>query len=242
MKIISWNVNSIRARIENFLDVAKKFNPDIFLLQETRVDDPQFPFGAFSNLGYNIKIKGQKGRNGVAIFSKFRIEDAEDDFCEEARFLHAFTGGIFVTCVYVPNGQEVGAPMYYYKLEFLEKLREKMLQLKDEIYVVGGDFNVGPYPRDIYIKGYDGIAGSEPERRAVAEIRSAGFKDMLENDGYTWWSYRQRDFKLNNGFRLDHFYMPHKAQEVFAEGRVLTEVREQQRPSDHAPIYCELKV
>lgn len=242
MKIISWNVNSIRARIENFLDVAKKFNPDIFLLQETRVDDPQFPFDAFSNLGYNIKIKGQKGRNGVAIFSKFRIEDAEDDFCEEARFLHAFTGGIFVTCVYVPNGQEVGAPMYYYKLEFLEKLREKMLQLKDEIYVVGGDFNVGPYPRDIYIKGYNGIAGSEPERRAIAEIRNAGFKDMLESDGYTWWSYRQRDFKLNNGFRLDHFYMPQRAQEAFVEGRVLTEVREQQRPSDHAPIYCELKV
>lgn len=242
MKIISWNVNSIRARIENFLDVAKKFNPDVFLLQETRVDDPQFPFDAFSSLGYNIAIKGQKGRNGVAIFSKFRIEDVEDDFCEEARFLHAFTGGIFVTCVYVPNGQEVGAPKYYYKLEFLEKLKNKMLHLKDEIYVVGGDFNVGPYPCDIYIKGYDGIAGSELERRAIAEIRNAGFKDMLESGGYTWWSYRQRDFKLNNGFRLDHFYMPYKSQLLFLNGRVLNEVRGQEHPSDHAPIYCELKV
>lgn len=241
MKIISWNVNSIRARIENFLEVAQEFNPDIFLLQETRVDDPQFPFNAFDDLGYNIEIKGQKGRNGVAIFSKYPIEDAESDFCEEARFLHAFTGGIYVTCVYVPNGQEVGAPQYFYKLDFLKKLKDKMLQLKNETYVIGGDFNVGPYPQDIYIKGYVGIAGSEPERRAIAEIRAAGFADMLEHEGYTWWSYRQRDFKLNNGFRLDHFYMPPKTQELFVSGRVLTEVRAREHPSDHAPICCEIR-
>lgn len=241
MKIISWNVNSIRARIENFLEVAREFNPDVFLLQETRVDDPQFPFDAFDTLGYNIEIKGQKGRNGVAIFSKHPIEAVENDFCEEARFLHAFTGGIYVTCVYVPNGQEVGAPQYFYKLDFLEKLKNKMLQFKDEIYVAGGDFNVGPYPRDIYIKGYAGIAGSELERRAIAEIRNAGFSDMLEHGGYTWWSYRQRDFKLNNGFRLDHFYMAPRTQGLFVEGRVLTEIRSREHPSDHAPIYCEIK-
>jgi exodeoxyribonuclease-3 len=242
MKIISWNVNSIRARLDNFIAVAKEFNPDVFLLQETRVDDPQFPFDMFDVSGYNIEIKGQKGRNGVAIFSKHEIDLIDDNFCEEARFLHVFTGGIFTTCVYVPNGQEVGAEQYYYKLEFLENLKKYMMNLKNEIYVVGGDFNVAPYPKDVYIKNYNGIAGSEPERQAIANIRDIGFNDMLSNCGYTWWSYRQRDFKLNNGFRLDHFYMSPKAQNLFVNGRVLTEVREQKRPSDHAPIYCELNL
>lgn len=242
MKIISWNVNSIRARIENFLEVAKEFNPDIFLLQETRVDDSQFPFVFFDGLGYNIQIKGQKGRNGVAIFSKYPIEDIEDNFSEDARFLHAFTGGIFITCVYVPNGQEIGFPQYYYKLDFLEKLRNKMLSLKDEILVVGGDFNVGPFPKDIYINGYEGIAASLPERQAIIRIRESGFKDMLEDSGYTWWSYRQRSFEKNYGFRLDHFYMSPKAQELFSFGRVLNEVRARPHPSDHAPIYCELRM
>ncbi len=242
MRIISWNVNSIRARMEGFLKAVKEYEPDIFLLQETRVEDASFPYEYIEDCGYNIAVKGQKGRNGVAIFSKHIIEEVDSSFCEEARYIEALTGGIFVASVYVPNGQEVGADAYYYKLDFLNDLKDKFASFKDEIFVVGGDFNVGPYPCDIYIKGYDGIAGSEQERQAIAELRSVGYTDELEKDGYTWWSYRQRDFKKDNGFRLDHFYLSPKAHSLFTEGQVLRDVREYERPSDHAPILCELKI
>ncbi|MDR1551774.1 MAG: exodeoxyribonuclease III [Holosporaceae bacterium] len=240
MKIISWNVNSIRARVENFLEVAKRENPDIFLLQETRVEDQQFPSEYFDDLGYNAAVKGQKGRNGVAIFSKYPLEDISGDFSEEARYLEAFTGGIFVASIYVPNGQEVNAPQYFYKLDFLENLQQKFTNLKGEIFVAGGDYNVAPYPQDIYIEGYDGITASQREREAVKCFRDIGYQDPLEDNGYTWWSYRQCGFKKNNGFRIDQFYLSPRAQKLFTGGSVLRYARELNRPSDHAPIACEL--
>ncbi len=241
MKIVSWNANSIRARLESFAQLAEIHNPDIILLQETRVEDHQFPREAIEDFGYNLAIKGQKGRNGVAICSKYPIEEVYSDFCEEARYIEAFTGGIFISSIYVPNGQEVDCPQYYYKLEFLRNLVNYLEKFRDEVFIMGGDFNVGPYPQDIYIKGYDGIAGSQRERDAIADIRAAGYKDVLENGGYTWWSYRQRGFKKNNGFRLDQFYMNQHSQKLFKGGEVLLDIRTLERPSDHAPIMCEIE-
>jgi len=241
MKIISWNVNSIRARIDNFLEVAKRENPDVFLLQETRVEDHAFPFEPLEDAGYNVVIKGQKGRNGVAICSRHIIEEVDSNFSEEARYIEAFTGGMFVASVYVPNGQEVGVDQYFYKLDFLQNLQEKFHHFKNEIFIAGGDYNVAPYPKDIYIEGYEGITGSPPEREAVKNLRDIGYWDSLENKGFTWWSYRQRGFKKDNGFRIDQFYLSPKAQELFLSGEVLRYVRELERPSDHAPIMCELK-
>jgi exodeoxyribonuclease-3 len=240
MKIVSWNVNSIRARLNSLQVLAEKYSPDVILLQETRVEDHLFPREAIEDLGYNLAIKGQKARNGVAICSKHPIEEVYSDFSDEARYIEAFTGGIFVASVYVPNGQEVDYPQYFYKLEFLDKFIEYLKKFQDEVFVLGGDFNVGPHPEDIYIKNYDGIAGTQRERDAIAKLRDSGFKDVLEKEGYTWWSYRQRGFKKNNGFRLDHFYLNQKTCDVFNGGSVLTDIRELERPSDHAPIMCEL--
>ncbi|MDR1236049.1 MAG: endonuclease/exonuclease/phosphatase family protein [Holosporaceae bacterium] len=241
MKIISWNVNSIRARIENFLEVAQRENPDIFLLQETRVEDSVFPMSYFEDLGYNIEIRGEKSRNGVAIFSKYPLEEVKSDLSEEARYLEAYTNGIFVASVYVPNGKEVDFPQYFYKLDFLADLKNKFLEFANEIFVAGGDYNVAPYPEDIYIKGYEGIAGSPREREAVKELRDIGYEDPMEKQGFTWWSYRQRDFKKDNGFRIDQFYLSPNARKLFSSGEVLRYARELNRPSDHAPIMCELK-
>jgi exodeoxyribonuclease-3 len=241
MKIISWNVNSIRARIENFLEVARRENPDIFLLQETRTEDSKFPKEYFEDLGYNIAVKGEKSRNGVAIFSKYPLEEVKSDISEEARYLEAFTGGIFVASVYVPNGREVDCDQYFYKLDFLNDLKKKFSDYADEIFVAAGDYNVAPYPRDIYIKGYEGIAGSLREREAIKCLRDVGYKDQLEDSGFTWWSYRQRDFKKDNGFRLDQFYLSPGAQKLFSDGKVLRYARESIKPSDHAPVMCELK-
>lgn len=242
MRLISWNVNSIRARIENFLKIAKEYSPDFFLLQETRVEDTLFPLEYFEDLGYNVALKGQKGRNGVAICSRHMLEEVKSDFCDEARYIEAFSGGIFVASVYVPNGQEVNTAPYYHKLDFLQKLRDKFLNFQNEIFVAGGDFNVAPHAKDVYIADYDGIAASLRERDAIKAIREIGFQDILQDKGYTWWDYRHRGFSKDHGFRLDHFYLSRKAYDVFVDGNVLRSAREFERPSDHAPILCELRI
>ena len=242
MRIVSWNVNSIRVRLENFSELVRKYAPDVVLLQETRIEDEKFPREYIEDWGYNLAAYGQKARNGVAICSKFLLEEVNFDFAEEARYIEAFTGGIFVASVYVPNGQEVGCPNYFQKLEFLSNFREYLKKFDNDLFVLGGDFNVGPYPRDIYIPNYDGIAGSAPERAEIEKLRETGFIDLLKDKGFTWWSYRQRDFKRNNGFRLDHFYVKQKTHELVTNSQVLTDIRELERPSDHAPIMCDIKI
>lgn len=242
MKIISWNVNSIRARVDHLITVAKEYNPDIFLLQETRIENSLFPLDYLDDLGYNMKCQGQKGRNGVAIFSKHIIEDVNTDFCEEARYIEAFTGGAYVSSVYVPNGQYIDSQQYYYKLDFLKDLKERFLQFKDEVFIAGGDFNVTPHAIDACDMISEGILCSSKEREAISQIRKAGFKDALEGKGYTWWDYRHGAFRRNLGLRIDHFYLSQKAQDIFVDGEVLKSVRALQRPSDHAPIICELRI
>ncbi|MDR2794811.1 MAG: endonuclease/exonuclease/phosphatase family protein [Holosporaceae bacterium] len=243
MKIISWNVNSIRARIDPVITVLNKFRPDVLLLQETRVEDHAFPVEYFEDLGYNIALKGQKGKNGVAIFSKHILEEVNGNFSSEARYLEAFTGGVFVASVYVPNGQMIGAEQYLHKLDFLRDLEEKFAVFADEIFVAGGDFNVAPYPQDAPTPDHKGIMCSEPERDLIKNIRDAGFSDILEQKGRTWWDYRRpSNFAQDVGFRLDHFYLSSKANELFKNGEVIRFARELPRPSDHAPIICELSI
>ena len=245
MKIISWNVNSVRARIENLLDVIRKISPDVILLQETKVKDELFPAEFFEEFSYNVAVRGEKektGRNGVAIFSKHILEDVKTDFCEDARYIEAYTGGAFVSSIYVPNGQEIGAEQYNYKLDFLARLKERFLQFKDEIFVAGGDFNVAPHAVDTYIKGYEDIMASPAERKLISDIREAGFSDALQNKGFTWWDYRRAGFQKDNGFRLDHFYLSPKAAEIFSSGEVVRYARGLVRPSDHAPIECEINI
>lgn len=245
MRIISWNVNSVRARIENLLEVIKKQSPDVLLLQETKVKDELFPVEFFEDAGYNLTFRGEKintGRNGVAIFSKHVLEDVRIDFCDEARYIEAYTGGIFVASVYVPNGQGIGMAQYDYKLQFLEQLKERISEYKNEIFVIGGDFNVAPYENDTYLENYNEIMCSAAERKLIAEIREANFTDALADKGFTWWDYRGFEFKKNKGFRLDHFYLSPPAQEIFSDGEVLKFARGLPRPSDHAPIQCNLEL
>lgn len=240
MKIISWNINSIRVRIEHFITVINKYNPDVFLLQETKVEDALFPFHFMDDLGYNIKVYGQKARNGVAVFSKHSLEDVKTDFCEEARYIEVFTGGAYIASVYVPNGQYIDSEQYVYKLHFLNELKERFLSFKDEIFIAGGDFNVAPYENDVYEPQANGLLCSAKERLAIQKIRESGFKDILEEKGYTWWDYRHIAFKKNHGLRIDQFYLSKKAQQLYLNGEVLKEIRALPRPSDHAPILCEI--
>jgi exodeoxyribonuclease-3 len=230
-------------RIEHLVAVTQEYRPDILLLQETRVDNNQFPFDLLEDLGYNIAIRGQKTRNGVAIFSKYPVEDVKSDFYEEARYIEAYTGGIFVASVYVPTGQTEDAEQYYYKLDFLRDLGRRLVTFNDEIFVLGGDFNVAPYLDDTHQRRNCGIICSPRERAMVEAIRDLGFKDVLEKKGFTWWDYRfKTNFSKDLGYRLDHFYLSPKAHPLFVDGEVLRPVRSWQKPSDHAPILCELQL
>lgn len=242
MKIVSWNVNSIRARIEHLRIVAKEYEPDIFLLQETRVDNTHFPSEFLEDTKYNIAYRGEKARNGVAILSKYSIEDAKTDFCEEARYIEAFTGGIYVASIYVPNGRLVGSEHYDYKLQFLKDLKTRFLRFSNELFIAGGDFNVAPYPEDACQEAVceDTLCCSPKERDAVKQLRDIGFSDPLRGKGFTWWDYRFGSFKRNIGLRIDQFYLSSKVNDLFIGGDVLKSARALQKPSDHAPILCEI--
>lgn len=244
MKIVSWNVNSIRARIEHLRIVAQEYKPDVFLIQETRVDDSKFPFGFLEDLGYNISIRGEKARNGVAILSKYYIEEVKTDFCEEARYIEAFTGGVFVASVYVPNGRLVDSEHYYYKLDFLKDLKDRFTRFNGELFIAGGDFNVAPYLQDACEEAIcdDMLCCSPKERDAVKQLRDAGFSDPLRDKGFTWWDYRFGSFRRNIGLRIDQFYLSPKANELFVGGDVLKSARALEKPSDHAPIFCEISI
>lgn len=244
MKIVSWNVNSVRVRAEHLRFVAGEYHPDVFLLQETRVDDSAFPLDLLEDLGYNLSFRGEKARNGVAILSKHAIEDVRKDFCEEARYIEAFTGGVYVASIYVPNGRAVGADHYFYKLDFLKDLRERFMRFSGELFIAGGDFNVAPYANDAcdsVVNSLDMLCCSPPEREAVKQLRDAGFADPLPDKGFTWWDYRFGAFKRNIGMRIDQFYLSKKANDLFLGGDVLRDARALEKPSDHAPILCELK-
>lgn len=240
MKIASWNVNSIRVRLESFNYLIQQYDPDIILMQETRVEDSKFPFDYFEDTLYNIEILGMKARNGVAIFSKYPIEEVRKDFSEDARYISAFIGGIYIANVYVPNGTAIDSTQYYYKLDFIKGLRDRFLELKDEVFIAGGDFNVTPHKNDAWDPKAEGITCSPKEREALKLIRDAGFIDMLPDKGYTWWDYRNFGNARSHGLRLDHFYFSPKAYPLFSRGDVLRDVRGLVRPSDHAPIICEI--
>lgn len=243
MKIISWNVNSVRTRLAHLEYVVHEYRPDVFLLQETRVDDRAFPRDLLEDLGYNVAFRGEKARNGVAILSKNYLEDVKMDFCEEARYIEAFTGGIYVASIYVPNGRAVGADHYFYKLDFLRNLEARLAQMQNEIFVVGGDFNVAPYAKDACeeINCDELLCCSPKEREAVRCLRALGYTDPLSEKGFTWWDYRFGAFKRNIGLRIDQFYLSPKANELFLGGDVLKKVRALEKPSDHAPILCEIR-
>jgi exodeoxyribonuclease-3 len=261
MKIASWNINSVRARLDNLTTWLRETDPDVVLLQETKCVEEQFPREPLEDLGYTVAMSGQKSYNGVAILSKVGIEDVVttlpgDEGDLEARYIEAVVGGnVRVVSVYVPNGQDVGAEKYFYKLRFFERLSQylKHLLSYEETLVVGGDYNVAPTDYDVYDPELfqNRLLVSPEERAGFRSLLNLGLVDavrMLHPEGqtdntalYTWWDYRQGSFAKNNGFRIDHLLLsPQAVDKLFSVG-VDRFIREQEKPSDHAPIWCVLK-
>lgn len=255
MRLVSWNVNSITARLSHVTRYLKEKSPDVLLLQELKTRDESFPFEPLEDLGYNIVVYGQKSYNGVAILSKHPLDDVVrgiPDFDDEnARYISAFTGGVRVSSVYVPNGQSLDSDKYVYKMKFYEALNAHMKQLhtNDEDVFIGGDFNVAPDVRDIHDHKPkpDRILCSLREQEEWRKLIAAGYIDVFralhpDNDqAFSWWDYRAGSWEQNRGYRIDQFLANARGCDRVFQTGIDSETRSWERPSDHAPIWVEVK-
>src|SRR4051812_31999800 len=216
MRIVSWNINSLRRRQERFLGWLATTKPDVICLQETKCTDDQFPVLDLKAAGYYSAFHGQKSYNGVAIISKTELADVRASLCDEeddpqARVIAATIGQVRVYSVYAPNGQAVGSPAYDYKMKWYERLRNCLQrQERNRPLVVCGDFNVAPKDEDVYDPALwrGAIMCSDGERKAFQDLCGIGLVDTLrlhhsEAGLFTWWDYRMLAFPKNRGLRID---------------------------------------
>lgn len=257
--IATWNVNSVRPRLEHLLEWLKTFQPDVALLQETKVVNEAFPQEQVEELGYNLALNGQKTYNGVAILSKGPLEDISTTFPNnpdesQARYIEAITTientVLRVASVYVPNGQEVGSDKFAYKMAFLEALRKHLHTLLgyEEQLVVGGDYNVAPYPADVYNPDkLDGSVCYHPDERSrFRALQHLGLTDAFrathpDEHSFSWWDYRGGGWQNGKGMRIDHLLLSPQATDHLAESGIDADWRAKPKPSDHAPVWCKLQ-
>ncbi|MEN8236273.1 MAG: exodeoxyribonuclease III [Pseudomonadota bacterium] len=260
MKIATWNVNSIKARMPSVSEWLESANPDVVLLQEIKSTADTFPYSQLSHLGYNIEVVGQKTYNGVAILSKRPIEDIitklpGDSTDEQARYIEAVVGDVRVASVYVPNGQEVGSEKFAYKLAFYERLYRHVQTLLqyEEAFVIGGDYNVALNDEDVYDPKT--LAGkllfSLPERSCLRKILNLGLTDATRiihpasspqgQEMYSWWDYRAGSWANNNGMRIDYLLLSPQAADRLDDSQIDKLARGKTKASDHAPVWCSLR-
>ena len=260
MKIATWNVNSIRARLPNVLAWIDDAAPDVLLLQEIKTAAAAFPAAAFEERGYMCAVVGQKSYNGVAILSKHPLEDVtealpgdEDD--EQARYVEAWVdagggAGVRAASIYLPNGNPADSDKYPYKLAWMERLaaRAGVLLAGEEAAVLGGDYNVIPAPEDVYDPAaWAGDALFRPEtRRRFRALAHLGYTDAFralhgEAGRYSFWDYQGRAFEADRGLRIDHLMLSPQAADRLAACDIDPAPRGRERASDHTPVWCELR-
>ncbi len=253
MKIATWNVNSILARLPNVTRWLETAQPDVLCIQETKCADDKFPTLDFKAVGYDCLIFGQQSYNGVAILSKAGCASIqrgypEDDPTAHSRLLAADVAGIRVINVYIPNGQAVGSEKYNYKLNWMRRLRDLLDQNYDQEtpVLLCGDFNVAPEDRDVHDPRLwqNRVLCSEAERAALQHIKDWGFTDTFrlhieEGGHYSWWDYRAGGFRRNLGLRIDHIWVSSPLAKRSVSTWIDKEPRAWERPSDHAPVVAE---
>ncbi len=255
MKIATWNVNSVLARLPLVLRWLAATRPDVLCLQEIKCVDEKFPRAAFAELGYAAEVYGQPTYNGVAILSRTPCTEVQRGFPDDAtgahaRLLAATVGGVRVVNVYVPNGAFVGSDKYDFKLEWLRRLRKFF----DDGYsqqspaLLCGDFNVALEDRDAHDPELwrGKVLFSEREQSQLEEVRRWGFVDAFrlhveEGGHYSWWDYRAGSFRRNAGMRIDHIWVSEPLAARSTGAWIALETRGWERPSDHAPVVVELK-
>ena len=253
MKIISWNVNSVRARINNILEYIKKAKPDILLLQEIKTQDENFPYDEFKKIGYESHVYGQKSYNGVAIISKIEVKNIKKDFInDDLKQSRIITGEIqikkkkiILINIYVPNGNPVLSKKYEYKKNWLKKFifNTKKKLSENSNLLIAGDFNIIPEEIDVYdFKRYENDALGKLEiRKKFRELLNLGFKDIYRHMNknkheYTFWDYFAGSWEKNYGMRIDHFLLSNNIIENIKSININKEPRSKIKPSDHTPI------
>ena len=256
MRIVTWNVNSLKARIDRVEAWIRAVGPDVLCLQETKMADPAFPHERFEALGYESAHHGEGQWNGVAVISRVGLADVRPGFADgradpdpDARILWATCGGVRVASCYVPNGREVDHDHYRYKLDWLGRLHDDLVantDPADQPVVVVGDFNVAPDNRDVWdptaLEGMTHV--TSPERDALARLVALGFTDVFrerfEGDGlHSWWDYRGGAFYKRMGMRIDLVYASAPAAAALDFIVVDRNERKGEKPSDHAPVVAE---
>ncbi len=252
MRIATWNVNSIRARLGRVTSWLDRHRPDVLCMQETKVEDEAFPKESFEKLGYSIVFHGERGRNGVAIASRHPMTETVPGFRDrkpedEARLLSVKVLGLDVATVYVPNGQSVGAEAYFEKIQWLVKLRMHLAAGFDpkKPFLICGDFNIAPEDKDIWdVRLRAGLHCSKAERDALNAMLAWGLKDTLrmktqEPGVFSWWFYTPTDFKKNKGMRIDLLLATEPLAARLLDVTIDKEERgkkDAEKPSDHAPV------
>ncbi|MBY8915591.1 exodeoxyribonuclease III [Nitratireductor sp. L1-7-SE] len=260
MKIATWNINGVKARIDNLLHWLEESSPDIACLQEIKSVDELFPREPIEALGYHVETHGQKGFNGVALLSKLRFDEVNrglpgDEGDEQARFIEGVfstdRGALRVVSLYLPNGNPVDSEKFPYKLGWMERLEKwsaERLKLEEPL-VLAGDYNVIPEPEDA--KNPDAWVGDalfRPEsRQAFRRLGALGFTDALravnQDDGiYTFWDYQAGAWQKNNGIRIDHLMLSPEAADHLGSVTVEKHTRGWEKPSDHVPVVLDLKL
>jgi exodeoxyribonuclease-3 len=255
MKILTLNINSIRAHIESFMDILRKNEYDTILVQELKVENANFPYNLLDEYGYNIKVFGQKSWNGVATFSKNSIEDVTMGMPTypdiNSRFLETVIDGrVRLINVYMPNGDCIESPKFPYKLEWMRSFTQYISQYIDseEPVIIGGDYNVSIEDRDIWNpKNYIGSSISAPAARDIMQQwLDAGWVDAWralhpDDIDYTWYGYRGRDTVGNNqGLRLDYFLCNKRAAKMIKNCEIDKEPRLADKPTDHCGLMLEI--
>jgi exodeoxyribonuclease III len=258
MIIATWNVNSVKARIETITNWLKEASPDIALFQETKCEDDAFPRFEFEALGYNLALHGQKSYNGTAVLSKLPIDEQRPklpggDGDDHARYLETVVstsrGALRVASIYLPNGNPVKSDRFAYKLDWMDRLIAHARGLLDleEAIVLAGDYNVIPGPEDArFPENWTRDALFQPETRLkYRELVNLGFTDAVRaaaGDGglYTFWDYQAGAWQRNNGIRIDHALLSPQAADRYRGFRIDKHVRGWEKPSDHVPVLIDL--
>ncbi len=262
MLIATWNVNSIRTRLPQVLDWLTVTKPDILCLQETKVENKQFPKEAFEENGYHIYVSGQKSYNGVAFVSNQELKDVRVDLTgelpkdkraillsEQKRVMSALCNGIRVVNVYVPNGSDLSSDKYSYKIKWLNCLKEylEVQSKRPEPLCIAGDFNIAPEDRDIHNpqKSKGGIMASEEERASLRAVLGKRLEDVFrifepETGHWSWWDYRTYAWERDKGWRIDQIYLCEQLLSNAKSCQIHKKVRGNIQPSDHAPVITEI--
>ncbi len=256
MLIATWNVNSLKARLERVTQWVNENQPDVLCMQETKMKDEVFPALTFAEMGYESAHFGQGQWNGVAIISKVGLTDVVTNFAKpiapdhEARIISATCNGVKVVSVYVPNGRSLEDDHYKYKLEWMKKLKQHadVIAKPSERLVIGGDFNIAPTDEDVWdVTKFEGATHvSAPEREVFADLCAWGLTDVFrqlhpEPKVFSWWDYRNGSFHKGEGMRIDFLLATKSLLSEVEASSIDRNARKGEKPSDHVPVTITIK-